>query len=132
MTYSIDFRKKVLSIKQQDQLTFAETAQQFGVGQATVVRWSQHIEPKPTRNQPTVKLNWEALAQDVEEHPDSYQYERAVRFGVSRQGIAYALKPLKRSRKKNLPTSQSQSRGTIHFPSTNSKLSSNELTDCLG
>lgn len=100
MTYSIDFRKKVLSIKQQCQLTFSETSQRFGVGQSTVVRWSQHIEPKRTRNKPTVKLNWEALAQDVEEHPDSYQYERAARFGVSRQGIAYALKQLKLSHKK--------------------------------
>jgi transposase len=100
MTYSTDFRKKVLSIKQQDQLTFSETSQRFGVGQATVVRWSKNIEPKRTRNKPTVKLNWEALAKDVEEHPDSYQYERAARFGVSRQGIAYALKKLNLSRKK--------------------------------
>jgi transposase len=131
MTYSIDFRKKVLSIKQQDQLTYSETAQRFGVGQSTVVRWSQNIELKRTRNKPTVKLNWDALAQDVEECPDSYQYERAARFGVSRQGIAYALKQLKLSRKKNLPTSQSGSKGTIGFPSSNSPLSSNESTNSL-
>ena len=106
MTYSTDFRKKVLSIKEQDKLTFSETAKRFGVGQASVVRWSQHVEPQRTRNKPTVKLDWEALAQDVEEHPDSYQYERAARFGVSQQGIAYALKKLKLSRKKkpsNIP-----------------------------
>ncbi|NJO16452.1 MAG: transposase [Thioploca sp.] len=84
MTYSIDFRKKVLSIKQQDQLTFSETAQRFGVGQATVVRWSQHIEPKRTRNKPTVKLNGEALAQDVEEHPDSTGRNRIVETGSQR------------------------------------------------
>ena len=88
MTYSIDFRKKVLSIKEQENLTVLEISKRFGVGQASVVRWSQNLEPKRTRNQPTVKLNWEALAQEVEEHPDSYQYERAARFGVSRQGIA--------------------------------------------
>ena len=40
------------------------------------------------------------MAKDVEEHPDSYQYERVARFGVSQQGIAYALKKLKISRKK--------------------------------
>ena len=106
MTYSTDFRKKVLSIKQQEQLTFSETAQRFGVGQASVVRWSQNLEPKRTRNKPTVKLNWEALAQDVKEHPDSYQYERAARFGVSRQGIAYALKKLNISRKKKRSNTQ--------------------------
>ncbi len=43
-------------------------------------------------------MNWEALTQDVNEHPDSYQYERAARFGVSQQGIAYALKKLALSR----------------------------------
>ena len=106
MTYSTDFRKKVLLIKKQEQLTYSETANRFGIGQASIVRWSRHIEPKRTRNKPTLKLDWEALSKDVEEHPDSYQYERATRFGVSRQGIAYALKKLKISRKNkpsNLP-----------------------------
>ena len=102
MTYSTDFRKKVLSIKEQENLTFCETAKRFGVGQSSLVRWSQNIEPQRTRNQPTVKLNWEAKASEVEEYPDSYQYERAARFGVSRPGIAYALRQLKISRKKQL------------------------------
>ena len=100
MTYSTDFRKKVLSIKQQDPLTDLETSERFGVSQASVIRWSKNIEPKWTRNKPTVKLNWEALAQDVQEHPDSFQYERAQRFGVSRPSIAYALNQLKILRKK--------------------------------
>ena len=100
MTYSIDFRKKVLSINAQENLTWSEVSTRFGVGQASVVRWSKDIEPQRTRNKPTTKLNWEILAQDVDEHPDSYQYERAARFGVSQQGIAYALKQLNLSRKK--------------------------------
>jgi len=104
MTYSIDFRNKVFSIKEQENLTFSEVSNRFGVGQASVVRWSKEIEPQRTRTKPTTKLNWEALAQDVEEPPESYQYERAIRFGVSPQGIAYALKKLNLSRKKNLPT----------------------------
>jgi transposase len=106
MTYSIDFRKKVLSIKEQENLSLSEVSKRFGVGQASVVRWSKNIEPQRTRQKPTVKLNWEALAQDVQEHPDLYQYERAARFGVSQQGIAYAFKKLKLSRKKkpsNIP-----------------------------
>ena len=128
MTYSIDFRKKVLSIKEQENLSLSEVSKRFGVGQASVVRWSKNIEPQRIRSKPTVKLNWEALAQDVQEHPDSYQDERAARFGVSQQGIAYALKKLKLSRKKNLPTSQSQSRGASGFPNSNSRLSSNPST----
>ena len=54
------------------------------------MRGSKNIEPQRTRTKPTTKLNWEALAQDIKEHPDSYQYERAIRFGVSPPGIAYA------------------------------------------
>lgn len=100
MTYSIDFRKKVLFIKTQENLSGLEVSTRFGINQASVARWSKHLEPKRTRQKPTVKLNWEALAQDVQEHPESYQYERAARFGVSRQGMAYALKKLKISRKK--------------------------------
>ena len=90
MTDSIDFRKKVLSILEQENLSLLEVSKRFGVGQASVVRWSKNVEPQRTRNQPTVKLDWEALIRDVQEHPDSYQYERAARFGVSQQGIAYA------------------------------------------
>ena len=90
MTYSIDFRKKVLSIKVQENLTLSEVSTRFGIGQASVVRWSKNIELQRTRNKPTTKLNWEILAQDVDEHPDSYQYERAACFGVSQPGIAYA------------------------------------------
>ena len=42
----------------------------------------------------------QALARDVAEHTDSYQYERAERFGVSQRGIALALKRLGISYKK--------------------------------
>ena len=95
MTYSIELRKKVLSIKKQENLTFSEVSKRFSVGPASVVRGSQDREPQRTRTKPTTQLHWEALAQEVEEHPESYQDERAARFGVSQQGIAYAWKPLK-------------------------------------
>ncbi|CAK0778208.1 hypothetical protein CCP3SC1_940005 [Gammaproteobacteria bacterium] len=36
MTYSIDFRRKVLAI--QEQLTYAEIASRFGIGIATLTR----------------------------------------------------------------------------------------------
>ena len=38
MTYSIDFRKKVLSVKEPDHLTCSEVSKRFGVGQASVMR----------------------------------------------------------------------------------------------
>jgi hypothetical protein len=36
----------------------------------------------------------EALAQDVTDHPDAYQQERAQKFGVRQSAIFYALKRL--------------------------------------
>ena len=102
MTYSIDFRKKVLSIKQRDQLSFDAVAERFGVGKATVFRWSKRIEAQRTRQKPATKIDMAALARDVEMYPDAYQYERAERFGVSQRGIGAALKRLGVSGKKNL------------------------------
>ena len=100
MTYSIDFRRQALKIKAQDKLSFEATAKRFGIGKASIVRWSKQIEAKKTRNTPASKIDMYALRQDVELNPDAYQYERAERFGVSQTGICYALKRLGISRKK--------------------------------
>ena len=94
MTYSVDFRKKILLVKEQEDLTFSEVSKRFCVGVASVVRWSKNIESKYKRNKRMIKIDWKELVKDVEEHPDSYQYERAQRFGASQQGISYALKRL--------------------------------------
>ena len=100
MTYSIDFRRKVLSIKEREQLSFEAIAQRFEVGKASVVRWSKDIEVRRTRQKPATKIDMEKLRQDVEQYPDAYQSERALRLGVSQRGIGYALKRLRISRKK--------------------------------
>ncbi len=44
----------------------------------------------------------EILAQDVKDHPDAYQCERAKRLGVSTQGINHALRRLGVTYKKTL------------------------------
>ena len=108
MTYSIDFRRQALLIKEPDQLSFEATAKRFGVGQSSVFRWSKPIEVRRTRDKPATKIDMEALKQDVEQYPDAYQYERAERLGVSQRGIGYALKRLGISRKKNFLTSSSR------------------------
>jgi len=46
MTYSIDFRQKVLLIKEQEKLTVAETAVRFGIGVASITRWDKRLEPQ--------------------------------------------------------------------------------------
>ena len=113
MTYSIDFRQKVLSVKASEKLTCAEVAARFKIGINSVVRWGQKLEPERTRNKPSVKIDMEALKKDIEMYPDAYQHERAARFNVSQFGIHYALKKLGVTYKKNPESSESGSRKKI-------------------
>ena len=55
MTYSIDFRKKVLAIKEKEKLTYDEAAKRFQIGKTTLVRWHKKLEPQLTRNKPATK-----------------------------------------------------------------------------
>ena len=107
MCYSLDFRKRVFSIKKKEELTFLETSKRFGVPERTLFRWQQRLEPKITRNKPATKINMDALKKDVENHPDRFQYERAKDFGVTQGAIWFALKRLKISYKKNTVSSES-------------------------
>lgn len=115
MTYSRDFREKVLFVKEKESLSFAKVAKRFNVCIASIVRWVKDIESKRTRNKPATKIDMETLAKDVEENPDSYQYERAKRLNVSRMGIAHALKRLGVIYKKKPRASKGVARGTYAF-----------------
>ena len=108
MTYSIDFRRKVLEIKERDDMTFEKVASRFGVSKSSVSRWMKRLEPCRNRNKPATKIDMGLLERDIELYPDSYQYERAKRFGCSQRGIGEALKRLKISRKKKLLRIQKQ------------------------
>ena len=55
MIYSTDFRKKVLLVKKQEKTSFSKVSKRFGVGIASIVRWSKQIESKKTRNKGGVK-----------------------------------------------------------------------------
>ena len=119
MSYSSDFRCKVLSVREKEGLTIAQVATRFCVGVASVTRWIKNPDPKRTRNKPATKINMEALVQDIKTYPDAYQYERARRFGVSQKGINHALKRLGVSYKKKPKTSQDKRRRTAYFPDAN-------------
>ena len=106
MTYSIDFRRKVLEVKERDGLSFEQAAVLFGVGKSSVQRWKERLAPCRKRNKPATKIDMELLRRDVELNPDAYQYERAERLGCSQRGIGEALKRLSISRKKNSFTSE--------------------------
>ena len=123
MTYSLDFRQKVLSIKAQEKLTGVETAVRFGIGVASITRWDKQIEPQRTRSKPATKLDMDALKQDVDNYPDAYQYERAARLGVSQRAIGNALKRLKISYKKNTVASESGRKRTAYLSGQDGGLS---------
>ena len=101
MTYSVDFRRRVLSIRKKEELTLEQTSQRFGVGRASLCRWLKRLEPdqsKPRRR----KIDLAALAEDVRNHPDAYLHERAARFGVVPNAIFQALRRLGVTHKKAL------------------------------
>lgn len=115
MTYSRDFRNKVLTIKEQENLSFSQVSKRFGVARDTVFRWSKNIVAKTKRNKPATKIDMEALQRDIETYPDAYQYERAERLQVSRNCVYFALKRLKVTYKKNSGASQSGSRKALYI-----------------
>jgi len=110
MSYSLDFRKKVLQVREKENLSMHSVAKRFAVGVASVMGWSKNIEAKKTRNKPATKIDMESLKIDIEKYPDAYLKERAARLGVSHNCIWHALKRLGVTYKKNFSSSQSRSR----------------------
>ena len=106
MTYSLDFRKKVLLIRNKEKLSFAQTAKRFGISVNSLFLWSKKVEPKQTKNRPAIKIDKETLMEDIEKYPDAFSYERADRLNVTASGIRSAMKRLKISYKKNSKSSQ--------------------------
>ncbi|WP_109490254.1 IS630 transposase-related protein [Orientia tsutsugamushi] len=51
------------------------------------------------------KISIEKLKEDVSQHSEAYQYERAERLGVSKSSIQKALKRLNITYKKSFKTS---------------------------
>jgi len=115
MTYSIDFRRKVLQIRKEKGLSILKTGELFKISPTSIVKWSKDILPKTGRKKPATKIDMEALVNDISENPDSYHYERARRLGVSIRTIGYALKRLQITYKKNAESSKGQNRRTYYL-----------------
>jgi len=94
MTYSVHFRKKVLSVKEKEGLSFSAISKKFNIGRNTIFSWTKKLQPQKYRDKKAIKIDPVKLAQDVMEYSDAYQYERAERLGVSRSGIQRALRKL--------------------------------------
>lgn len=121
MTYSIDFRKKVLKLKQKEGLSFSGVALRFAISRAAVFRWSKKLECSTKRNKPWKKIDKEGLKRDIQDYPDSYSWERGKRLGVSASGIRYAKRLLGVSYKKNSKSPQGGSRKKNYILSRDSK-----------
>lgn len=121
MTYPVSFRRHVLALREKESLTFEQTSTRFGIGIASLVRWSNQIEPKVYVRLKR-KLNVEELAEDVRLHPDAYQYERAARFGVSQKAIWSALQRLNVTYKKSPAPSKGGRRQTYELPGDDQRL----------
>lgn len=106
MTYSIDYRKQVLSSIDKG-MTIRAAASFYGLSTSTIHSWQQNLTPKTTRNKAPTKIPDDALLEDVKKYPDAYNYERARRLNCSSTGIFNALKRLGISKKKDLRTSKS-------------------------
>ncbi len=108
MTYSIDYRKQVLS-SIADGMTIREASLFYGLSTSTIHSWQQNLAPKTTRNKAPTKIPDDALIEDVRRFPDDYNYERARRLNCSKTGIFNALKRLGISQKKDTGASKSMS-----------------------
>ena len=82
MSYSIDFRRKILEIKEDEKLSLDHCSKRFKVGRATIFRWTKKIQPKLTRNKPATKINMEQLTEYLEKYSDAYLSQRAQRLDV--------------------------------------------------
>ena len=130
MRYSIDFRRKVMLIRQQEGLTSEETAKGSGVGKMSVLRWSKGLESKTHRKKACVTIDMKALKEDIQTYQDAYYYERAKRWGVSASGVFKGMKRLGITFKKNSWSSQGQRR-TAYFLSKDTSLSRSWQDHCL-
>ena len=106
--YALSFRKKILSLKEKENLSYAELGKRFFIHPRTIQRWKQRIEPKIKRDKPATKINMEALRKDIEKHPDKYQWERAKDYNVSAWAIGRAIRRLGITIKKNPSLTQRQ------------------------
>lgn len=116
MTYPLKQRQHIFRIKAREGLTFAQTAERFSVGIATLTRWAKRIEPITKAKRPWLKIDVHRLAQDIRDFPDAYHYERAQRLGVSARGICDAMKRMGVTYKKSDATSKGRRRQKAYLP----------------
>jgi transposase len=103
MAYNLDLRQRAIALLEKG-FSLREVSELLAIGSATLIRRNRRYRegklavfyPKTRRR----KINDEALTLAVEAQPDAYLHEIAAQFGVTAQGILYAMRRLKITRKK--------------------------------
>jgi transposase len=100
MTYSVDLRKRVVKFVAAGG-SKAEASRRYEVSLWCVNDWCRrkNLTPSPQLGRKR-KLDWKALAQYIQEHPDALLRERAQYLGVHTSAIGYAQKQMKLTRQK--------------------------------
>lgn len=105
MAYSQDYRQMILG-KLEAGKSYRELASEYNLSKTTIQNWKNQPERKVVKTRKS-KIDMDLLRQDVEQYPDHYQRERAVRFNCTQRAIGIALRRLKITQKKDFepPTS---------------------------
>jgi transposase len=105
MTYSTDFRKKVLEFMNRGH-TMREAAGVFDIALDTVTKWNRKLLKTGSlkdapRRAGFRKLDPEKLRAHVAAHPDAYLAEIGEAFGCNESAVRKAFAKLKITREKN-------------------------------
>ncbi|WP_413786430.1 transposase [Psychrobacter immobilis] len=72
-------------------MTFAQVAEFYNFSPTTIQNWKIYVHSKTTSQKKPYKIPDNVLINDVKEHPDDYQYERANLLNCSKTGIIEIL-----------------------------------------
>ena len=100
MSYSKDLRERVVAYIRNGG-SKASAQEHFKVSRWCIYDWCsrEDLTPIKSSGRPR-KLDWEALAKDIEEHPDKLLRERAKELNVWTNAVWYACKQMKMTHKK--------------------------------
>ena len=104
MANSIDFIKRAVVYKQEEH-TLKQLREAFGLPAETYYDWKEKLENEfdfgiKVKGERRRKIDKAAQEQAEEENPDAYLWELAEQFNSTAVAVYYALKKLRKTRKK--------------------------------
>ena len=78
--YSKDYRQRVMTIKQEQQLSWEETSKRFTVAIRTLFYSKKRMDPKTKRDKPATKVDMQKLSKHLETNPDRFYSMRELKI----------------------------------------------------